>query len=553
MTLNGAWFVAVVPNLLVAAFSLALGYFAWRDSSKLYRRNFAFMVWLISFLALVLLAEKVIDNLDIVVMFALMEYVLEVAIIMLMYMFVMEYSERTRFADGRILFGLLLFGSISPILLATNEWHHLFYTNASLNQMDGFVILNPTYGSVVVLWAIFAMGTLAVCLFVLMASYLHAPKHDKRGFAFVSFAIFSMMASTVIYWFSSKDNPLLDILAMGLFAGVFIVYYGVFWRNILDAPPFTILQLLENVYDGAVLIDENGHVAYWNTAAREILTEDSGRTLPTERWYKDQPEYELRMEKNGRTTIWNVKASIVKDAGKSPGTVLVLSDITEMRLCQAELHQANSKLSILQSVNRHDLRNDMVALCGYLELMGQNGHKDDPLLLQAKKVMVRMNQRIEQLKDLPDDEGMMYSWQDAEKATWEALHHLDTGHLDVKVDLKGLEVHSDQLLERIIYNLAENTVRHGKNVRRIAVTYRMDEERCVICFEDDGRGIASDKKELIFEKGYGENTGMGLFLTREIARNTGMTIRENGTTGARFELTIPAGRWRSNGTCFTNT
>ncbi|OPY31296.1 MAG: sensory histidine kinase AtoS [Methanomassiliicoccales archaeon PtaU1.Bin124] len=541
------WLIAIVPNLLVAAFSIEIGYLAWRDSSKPYRRYFAFMIWLISPLALVLLGEKVVDNIDIVIALCILEYVLELALLLLLLKFVTEYTETPGFANRKFMFGLFVLGAISPLLLATNSWHHLFYTKVSLTYHNGFYIFNPTYGTVVALWGIFAIGILAICQFILMASYLHAPKNDKRGFAIVSVALFFITASTIIYWFSSKDNPLLDILALGLFGGVLIVYYGVFWRNILDAPPFTIIQLLENVYDGTVLIDENGRVAYWNAAARKILVDDQGTMLPIGTWFRDQPEYELILTKDGKETFWSVKASVVTDVGKSPGTVLVLSDITKMREYENALTQVNKKLAILQSVNRHDLRNDIVALGGYLELLGQNGQKGDPRILQAKKVLARMAERIDQLKDQQGDVPIEKIWVEAQKAAWNALNQLDVSKLNINVQLEGLEVPSEQLLERIFYNLAENSVRHGKVLTRISLTYRRENDRCVITYEDDGKGIPTEKKELVFEKGYGDNTGMGLYLTREIARNTGMTIIENGTAGARFELTIPAGRWRDSG------
>jgi signal transduction histidine kinase len=52
--------------------------------------------------------------------------------------------------------------------------------------------------------------------------------------------------------------------------------------------------------------------------------------------------------------------------------------------------------------------------------------------------------------------------------------------------------------------------------------------------------------ERIFEQGFGKNTGLGLFLSREILAITGLTINKNGVpgTGARFEITVPKGAYR---------
>ena len=67
----------------------------------------------------------------------------------------------------------------------------------------------------------------------------------------------------------------------------------------------------------------------------------------------------------------------------------------------------------------------------------------------------------------------------------------------------------------------------------------------MVC-EDDGDGVAAEEKEKIFERGFGKNTGMGLFLSREILSITGITIKETGEPGmgARFEMTVPNRAWR---------
>jgi signal transduction histidine kinase len=63
----------------------------------------------------------------------------------------------------------------------------------------------------------------------------------------------------------------------------------------------------------------------------------------------------------------------------------------------------------------------------------------------------------------------------------------------------------------------------------------------IVVFKDDGAGIADRDKKVIFNKGFGKNTGLGLYLSREILSLTGITIAENGVPGkgARFEMTIP--------------
>jgi signal transduction histidine kinase len=70
-----------------------------------------------------------------------------------------------------------------------------------------------------------------------------------------------------------------------------------------------------------------------------------------------------------------------------------------------------------------------------------------------------------------------------------------------------------------------------------------------IVWEDNGTGVPDGEKEHIFERGFGNNTGLGLFLCREILAITGIGIHETGVSGngARFEITIPAEHCRAPG------
>lgn len=68
----------------------------------------------------------------------------------------------------------------------------------------------------------------------------------------------------------------------------------------------------------------------------------------------------------------------------------------------------------------------------------------------------------------------------------------------------------------------------------------------VLVFVDDGVGVPDADKERIFERGFGKNTGLGLFLSREILAITGMTISERGRAGqgVRFEIEVPGSGYR---------
>ena len=112
--------------------------------------------------------------------------------------------------------------------------------------------------------------------------------------------------------------------------------------------------------------------------------------------------------------------------------------------------------------------------------------------------------------------------------------------------LDGLEIFADPLLKIVFEDLIDNSRRHGEHVTQIRVSHQQKDNKVILFFEDNGIGISEQDKEKIFTRDVGKNTGLGLFLAREILAITGITIHETGELGkgARFEITVPQGAWR---------
>jgi len=109
-----------------------------------------------------------------------------------------------------------------------------------------------------------------------------------------------------------------------------------------------------------------------------------------------------------------------------------------------------------------------------------------------------------------------------------------------------LEVFSNPMLSKVFMNLVDNSIRHGGNATDLWIECAEDPGGLTIAFNDNGVGIPSADKERIFDRGYGKNTGLGLFLVREVLKFTNISIVENGSEGqgARFELKVPPGSYR---------
>lgn len=235
-----------------------------------------------------------------------------------------------------------------------------------------------------------------------------------------------------------------------------------------------------------------------------------------------------------------------------PGTeryVVSLLDITERQRFFDALQEANKKLSILSGITRHDILNQITAIRWYIELIRESVAGNAAIVPSINRVMECVDTVSRQIMftRMYEEIGIAAPrWQHIETVMRTAWEQLPSADVPLELSADGLEVYADPLLERVFFNLMDNSLRHGEQVTRFTVSFTTSGEDGRLLFEDDGVGVPADIKGRIFSRNFGKNTGFGLFLSRDILGITGITIRETGTegTGACFEMTIPNGHYR---------
>ena len=220
----------------------------------------------------------------------------------------------------------------------------------------------------------------------------------------------------------------------------------------------------------------------------------------------------------------------------------------ELHRIQQALTHARKKLNLLNSVTFQDIQEALFSLAGYLELQRElpMDEKAGAYVNKEKEVAEKISNTLAFAKNYQDMGMSPPLWQNTNQVFLLAISHLDISGLSRKVNLDNLELYADPLLETVFFNLAENLMRHGKTATEISLCYRETTDRLTVFIEDNGAGIPDADKEKIFERGYGAQKGMGLFLVREILGITNISINETGTygKGARFEIMVPKGAYR---------
>ena len=230
--------------------------------------------------------------------------------------------------------------------------------------------------------------------------------------------------------------------------------------------------------------------------------------------------------------------------------VTIYDDITQRKHAESALLHTNAKLNLLSGITRHDIRNQLQALSGYLELARLNSEK--PLYLtesleKADTVVETINRQLEFTKDYEEMGVNAPTWQNVDAIVSQAVALLPLRGTRVEIERPDLDVYADPLLSKVFYNLIDNALQYGGvQLTWIRISSRETDSGLILTCENNGAGIPTEEKKRLFERGYGKHTGLGLFLSSEILSITGISISENGNPecGARFDMVVPKGEYR---------
>jgi len=197
---------------------------------------------------------------------------------------------------------------------------------------------------------------------------------------------------------------------------------------------------------------------------------------------------------------------------------------------------------LVDGIFRHELDNLRLALDGNRCLL--EGSQDE----QEKIILIKKISTLSQkIKNLEEEWG---KYQKAGYKEWHVLPDiLNENDIDskIKINMPNSVAISTPVSKIIMSSLINNAIMHGgENVSRIDVWWRKTPKGIAVVCEDNGLGIPEIKKPHIFKKGFGDHTGLGLYLVKEILSKSGCDITENGTygKGARFEIQIPDGAYK---------
>src|SRR3989339_119142 len=366
-------------------------------------------------------------------------------------------------------------------------------------------------------------------------------------------------------------------------------------------------NILQSLKNGVIVVDDNDEVTFINNEAKRILglretstTEiilnhfgnDTYRAL--RHMLNSDTEYlniEILIKRGNKTIPCGMIASKLKtEDGQKVGALMILTDLTELKLLQTEKQHADrlAYIGTLAANIAHEVKNPLVAINTYFQLLPQ---KKDDLEFQgdfqkiALKEISRINRIIEDLLDLAKPAEPLMQPIDPRNAILDIINFLRDTAIEKGIEITTvLEekrcaiIASEDKIKQVILNILQNSLdalpRNGSikvstsfmdNLSEFRRMAKLNPNSAFFSFaspfsrdpsdtlyfvmkiSDNGEGIPAEKISHIFEPFFTnkeKGTGLGLSMVYRIIQDHegAIYVESKEGEGTVFFICLPFNR-----------
>ncbi|MBC7388989.1 MAG: PAS domain-containing protein [Opitutaceae bacterium] len=292
-------------------------------------------------------------------------------------------------------------------------------------------------------------------------------------------------------------------------------------------------------------IDDKARVVHGINSAIE-----NGKKLWTD-------EYRLKKADDTYATILD-RAYVMQHKDGTPYRMLgSMVDLTNLKKVQTELENTNQNLLKINAdldtfiyTASHDLKAPISNIEGLMYTLQESLETEDD---DIKNILGMVSTSIDKFKETigaltevakiqkehVEDQEIINIQSLVEEVKFSIKDIFIASNAEIKYDLKQKNVkYSRKNMRSIIYNLLSNAIKY-KSLEKdpvIEIATRKVDKQTILCFTDNGLGIAKSKHAHIFGMfkrfhTHVEGTGIGLYIVKRMIENVGGRIEVDSDTG----------------------
>jgi PAS domain S-box-containing protein len=352
----------VVPLVAAASISLGLALYIWRHRHA--PGTFFFLLillsiaeWTVSYIFQMVNTEA--GN---IIFWSKMKY-FGIAFLPFAWLsFITQYTGREKAVHSRYIVLLLIESLITILLVWTNEFHGLIWSNSKFNTVGSLVVRISSHGAWYWFHCIYSHILFLIGTFLLSRKVLYQSPLPFHQTFILLLALFCPWIGNAMY--NSRLNPFpgLDWTPFGFSITALCITFGVLRYRLLDITPIAYDTVFRSMDDAVIILDELDRVVDLNPSAQQIMGQSRGK------WFGRSAEevfsqWSHFIEKYGDTNNANSEITVNIDGvehfldlrisplmGKGDqfqGRIVVLRDITERKKMQEDLLSEKQRMEII--------------------------------------------------------------------------------------------------------------------------------------------------------------------------------------------------------------
>ncbi len=490
--------------------------------------------------------------------------------------------------SGRSLWWLFIIPSLSLLMLWTNDFHHLYFTNYSIN------VSQIEYGSYFFIHSIYSYLAFAVSMIIFIVSSIKYSGFFSKQTALIVLGCLvpisvNVLGTMKIINMTVYTTPLLFIVTAICFALSIVKYKS------LNITPIAFRTVIDTMSDAFVVISDDGSIAETNKTFDETF-------VKLFKINKDENLFDA-IEKNNIINLNDLKEVIeesrekatlavkeyhLKDRGLNKyyevdiqpmfaksntkdyiGTLLLFKDITQHKEDINEIQQKQDiivKQSQLVSIGElaggvaHDINTPISAIKTGILMLNQMESKrtdEEKEMLQrmdncATKIINIVNSMRNQIRNLGSDTVVEFKISDViNDVKVITFHEAKKNSSEVIVDIqKDIKIQGDPTkLGQVLTNLVVNAIqaygnKAGGKIEVIVTNKNL--KTAIIKVKDYAGGLDEGIAPFVFKnilttKGT-NGTGLGLYLAYSVIKgnfNGDITFDTKKGEGTTFSIILP--------------
>lgn len=475
--------------------------------------------------------------------------------------FALEYTGRGDMRRSWYFWILFVFPLSATILLPLNPWHGLFWTEFTVETVFGVSVAAYDFGLLMYVTVIGGLGwSMAGVLLLVDTVWDYGSLFRSEALA-VALSFVPPVFGFLLWLFELTPDTPINWVGPLLVGHVLFDLYAFVGRDMFEIYPATNRAAKQSALDDfrapVLVLEAEGRVVELNPAAESELgldreetllkpvssvlnrfgTRDIDGTETVKRYLDSDDEWRLSIRDGTNRAEYVVQPSpLTAGGGERVGYTLLFQDITE------EIRR-EERLSVLNRILRHNLRNDLSVVSGYVSAVDSRT-EDEQIEGMLDKVATTVNNIIETGEMARDFEKLI-----AEPEGYTRSVELD-GLLDelverlageypaadISFDTRNATVETNpDILRPVLWQLLDNAVVHSdSDPPDVSLSIHETDTTIDIEIADDGPGIPDHELQSLRdgqETSLDHGSGFGLWLVKWGTTRVGGTV-EFDTEGA---------------------